>query len=723
MLTDICKSDMMKGKTIRRKDVMNHSESFDNTLIEYILSIPDGEGTEEDALYEKHPLKRIIDEMPGGFFIYRADESEEIIYANKALLRIFECETEGEFRALTGNSFKGIVYSEDYQAVEESIKEQILHSQYDLDYVEYRIVTKSGAVRWIEDYGHYMYSKEAGGLFYVFAGDATEKRQRQREAFRTINREHLRRLAMIEGLTLDFDSVFYADLDKNEIQAYRISSRFNLKFQNEYQTCEYDGFDSEYLDTWVLPEDREKVARAATPAYIRERLAQNKNFRVNYRITNHDKIEYLQLCIINVSRTERVSQIILGYRSIDDDIRHELEQNAILCEALEQSKSANIAKNTFLSNMSHDIRTPMNAIVGFTALAQKHSGDTDKVKSYLDMIEASGSQLLRLLNDVLEISRMEAGAVYVEETENNLLEIVQEVQRAVLSRATAKDIEFSLDISGMKHKYVYTDAQKLKQILVRLSRNAIKYTEAGGRVEVKVTELRELSNGLTAYQFMVKDNGIGISESFMTHMYEPFERQRNTTLSGIYGTGLGLTIIKNLVDMMGGTIEAQSVEGKGSCFTVTFHLRVREGQPPCAKEDDVSVQMKEQKKLLLVEDNEINLEIEVELLQDAGFLVDTAVNGELAVEKVKNAEPGEYALILMDIQMPVMDGYHAARAIRALENPALANIPIAALSANAFEEDRRMSRESGMNEHLAKPVNMPQLLKVIERITEGKVVC
>ncbi len=695
---------------------------FDNALIEHILSIPDeaGEcGTKEDAIYEKYPFKRIIDEMPGGFFIYRADESEEIIYANKALFRIFGCETEEEFKALTGSSFKGMVYPEDYQSVERSIKEQVIHSRYDLDYVEYRVTDKKGEIRWIEDYGHYMRSKGAGGLFYVFVGDATKKKRHQQEVFQTLSQENLQRLAMVEGLTLDYDSVFYADLDKNRIQAYRISNRFDLKFQNENQVCEYAGFDTEYLDTWVFPEDREKVARALTPDYIRERLAQHKNFRVNYRIVNQDKIEYLQLCIINVSRTERVSQIIIGYRSIDDDIRYEIERNEILCGALEQLKSANVAKNTFLSNMSHDIRTPMNAIVGFTALAQKHSDDTSKVKGYLDMIEASGSQLLRLLNDVLEISRMESGAVYVEEEENNLLEIVQEVQRAVLSRATAKDIEFSLDISGLKHKYVYTDAQKLKQILVRLSRNAIKYTEAGGKVEVKVTELRELSNELTAYQFMVKDNGIGISESFMAHMYEPFERQRNTTLSGIYGTGLGLTIIKNLVDMMGGTIDAQSVEGEGSCFTVTFHFRIKAGQSSYAKEDDAPIQMKEQKKLLLVEDNEINLEIEVELLQDAGFLVDTAVNGAIAVEKVKNAKPGEYALVLMDIQMPVMDGYHAARAIRALENPALANIPIAALSANAFEEDRKMSRESGMNEHLAKPVNMPQLLKFIESVTEG----
>ena len=705
---------------------MSHAGSFDNALIEHILSIPDETGecaTKEDAIYEKYPFKRIIDEMPGGFFIYRADESEEIIYANKALFRIFGCETEEEFRALTGSSFKGMVYPEDYQAVERSIKEQVIHSRYDLDYVEYRVTDKNVEIRWLEDYGHYMRSKGAGGLFYVFVGDVTKKKRHQQEVFQTLSQEHLRRLAMIEGLTLDYDSVFYADLDKNRIQAYRISNRFNLKFQNENQVCEYAGFDTEYLDTWVFPEDREKVARALTPDYIRERLAQHKNFRVNYRIVNQDRIEYLQLCIINVSRTERVSQIIIGYRSIDDDIRYEIERNEILCEALEQLKSANVAKNTFLSNMSHDIRTPMNAIVGFTALAQKHSDDENKVKGYLDMIEASGSQLLRLLNDVLEISRMEAGAVYVEEEENNLLEIVQEVQRAVLSRATAKDIEFSLDISGLKHKYVYTDAQKLKQILVRLSRNAIKYTEAGGKVEVKVTELRELSNELTAYQFMVKDNGIGISESFMAHMYEPFERQRNTTLSGIYGTGLGLTIIKNLVDMMGGTIDAQSVEGEGSCFTVTFHFRIKEGQFLWAKEDDAPTQMKEQKKLLLVEDNEINLEIEVELLQDAGFLVDTAVNGAIAVEKVKNAKPGEYALVLMDIQMPVMDGYHAARAIRALENPALANIPIAALSANAFEEDRKMSRESGMNEHLAKPVNMPQLLKFIESVTEGYEIC
>lgn len=700
---------------------MRHAASFDKALTKYISSISDktGErGTEADASYEVHPLKRIMDEMPGGFFIYRADESEEIIYANKALFRIFECENEDEFRALTGNTFKGIVHPEDYQAVEQSIEEQILHSKYDLDYVEYRITTQNGEIRWIEDYGHFMRRKESGGLFYVFVGDATEKKRHQQEVFQTINQEHLRRLAMIEGLTLDYDSVFYADLDKNRIQAYRISSRFDLKFQNEYQTCEYEGFDAEYLETWVFPEDREKVARAATPEYIRERLAQNKTFRVNYRIVNQDKIEYLQLCIINVSKTERVSQIILGYRSIDEDMRNELEQNEILCQALEQSKAANIAKNTFLSNMSHDIRTPMNAIVGFTALAQKHRDDAGKVKGYLDMIEASGSQLLRLLNDVLEISRMEAGTVYVEEEENNLLEIVQEVQRSVLSRATAKDIEFSLDISGLRHKYVYTDAHKLKQILVRLSRNAIKYTEAGGNVKVRVTELKELSNGLTTYQFMVKDNGIGISASFMEHMYEPFERQRNTTLSGIYGTGLGLTIIKNLVDMMGGTIEAQSVEGEGSCFTVTLHLRVQEGQPSCDREEGALVQMKEQKKLLLVEDNEINLEIEVELLQDAGFLVDTAVNGAIAVEKVKNAKPGEYALILMDIQMPVMDGYQAARAIRALENPDLANIPIAALSANAFEEDRRMSQESGMNEHLAKPVNMPQLLEFIEKVTD-----
>lgn len=699
---------------------MSDFKNFDSTLTEYILSIPDrGSAGGAEQFCKADPAKWIIDEMPGGFFIYRADEKEEIVYANKALFRIFGCETEEEFRTLTGGTFQGMVYAGDYQAVEQSIKEQIAQSKYDLDYVEYRILDKKGEIRWLEDYGHFIRNEAMGDLFYVFVGDATEKRKIQREKLRTINEEYLRRLAMIEGLTLDFDSVFYADLDQNQIQAYRISYRFAPKFQDEYQIQEYKGFDKEYLDLWVLPEDREKVARAATPEYIRERLSENRRFRLNYRTLNHGVIEYLQLCIINVGSEEHVSQIILGYRSVNEEIRHEMEQNRILCEALEQSKSANIAKNSFLSNMSHDIRTPMNAIIGFTTLAQKSLEDAGRVKGYLDMIEASGNQLLRLLNDVLEISRMESGAVQVVEEVSSLPEIVQEVQRSILVRASAKDIAFSMDVSGLKHTHVYTDAQKLKQILVRLCRNAVKYTEAGGRVEIKAEELRELQNGLAAYQFTVTDNGIGISESFMQHMYEPFERQRNTTLSGIYGTGLGLTIIKNLVDMMGGTIDVQSTEGKGSCFTVTFHFRMKEGQQCSFMEESVPPRMKEQKKLLLVEDNEINLEIEVELLQDAGFLVDTAVNGAIGVEKVKQSKPGEYALVLMDIQMPVMDGYQAARAIRALDNPALSGIPIAALSANTFEEDRRMSKESGMNEHLAKPVNMPQLLEFIEKVTEG----
>lgn len=700
---------------------MSDSRSFDSTLIEYILSMPDRgstEGTERSGGTD--PAKRIIDEMPGGFFIYRADEEETIIYANKALFRIYGCETEAEFRALTGGTFRGMVHPADYRSVALSIKEQVAQSKYDLDYVEYRITDKKGELRWIEDYGHFIRSEAMGGLFYVFVGDATEKKKIQKEKLRNINEEYLRRLAMIEGLTLDFDSVFYADLDQNQIQAYRISYRFAPVFQEEYQIRAYEGFDSEYLKLWVLPEDREKVARAVTPEYIRERLSENRRFRLNYRTVNHDKIEYLQLCIINVGSTEHVSQVILGYRSIHEEIQHEMEQNRILCQALEQSKSANIAKNSFLSNMSHDIRTPMNAIIGFTTLAQKSLDDAGRVKGYLDMIEASGNQLLRLLNDVLEISRMEAGAVQVVEEISSLPEIVQEVQRAVLVRASAKDIAFSMDLSGLKHMQVYTDAQKLKQILVRLCRNAVKYTEAGGRVAIKAEEMQELPNNLSVYRFTVTDNGIGISESFMEHIYEPFERQRNTTLSGIYGTGLGLTIIKNLVDMMGGTIEVQSREGEGSCFTVTFHFRVEEGQPFCIMEEAAVSKMKEQKKLLLVEDNEINLEIEVELLQDAGFLVDTAVNGAIGVEKVRQSKPGEYALILMDIQMPVMDGYQAARAIRALDNPALAGIPIAALSANTFEEDRRMSKESGMNEHLAKPVNMPQLLEYIEKVTETR---
>ncbi len=506
---------------------------------------------------------KFMDEMPGGFLIYRANEAEDIVYANKALLRIFQCSTLKEFREMTGNSFRGLVYLEDLDEIEESIKEQIAASQYDLDYVEYRIVRRDGEIRWIEDYGHFIRSETVGDIFYVFLGDATEKRSRQLQ--------------------------------------------------------------------------------------ILERALNNANLAIQ-------------------------------------------------------------AKNKFLSNMSHDIRTPLNAITGFTSLAKNHIDNRDEVQRYLDKIGEASGQLLDLVDKVLEISWTETKDVHVEEAECNLCEILQSVERALSPRFSGKKITFETDLTGVKHLDVYSDRDKLRQIVQYLAGNAVEYTGKGGRVRVAVVEGEQLANDYAVYRLVVSDNGIGISKEFQEHVFEPFERENNTTFSGIYGTGLGLAITRNIVKIMGGTIEVDSAIGKGSTFTVTIRLRIQETQLVSAvSPEDVAVCLNSGK-ILLVEDNEINVEIETEILEKAGFCIEIAENGSIAVEKVKKSEPGEYALVLMDIQMPVMDGREAAEAIRGLGNPELAHIPIIALSADAFENDRRLSLESGMDEHLTKPMDIDEVV-------------
>lgn len=681
---------------------------------------------------------KFMDEMSGGFLIYHADDNEQIIYANKALLRIFQCSTLQEFRKITNNSFQGIVYPEDLDEVEQSIKEQISASQYDLDYVEYRIIRKDGSLRWIEDYGHYIYSEFAGGIFYVFIGDATEKKKKHLEEKATIlnerlqneqklqslieeydkeikliNQEHLRRLEVIEGLSINYESILYADLDTDKILPYRLSSRNSPQFGNKMQARGYLWYTSEYIEEWVHPDDRQMVSVITSPGCIREKLLNHKTFYVNYRIIDNGEIQYLQLRVVNVGNKNHISQIVMGYRSVDEELRREMEQKQMLEEALNNADLAITAKNTFLSNMSHDMRTPLNAIFGYTVLARKYTSNSEAVEDYLEKIESSGRQLLDLIDKVLEISWTETNDVQLEELECNLCDIMQDLYNMLLPQAQKKNINLSVNSSRLMHYDVFSDPGKLKQLFMHLSNNAIKYTEYGGRVDVSLVELERLPNDQIVCQFTVEDTGIGIGEEFLEHIFEPFEREKNTTLSGVHGTGLGLTIVKNITEMMGGRIEVKSNAGKGSRFTVTLRLRIQEQPLSISNGNEDTLSQLMNHKILLVEDNEINLEIETEILQGLGFVIETAENGSIAVEKIKEAAPGEFALVLMDIQMPVMDGLQATQLIRKIENPDLARIPIIALSANAFESDRKMSIESGMNAHLTKPIDVPLLLETL----------
>lgn len=734
---------------------MNES-LMDHNLIEYLLTLmelPDNNSLDTDYLADTSgntetsiPLNpsdirraqeiiKFMDEMPGGFLIYRAEGNEDIIYANQAVLRIFRCDTLQEFKELTGNSFKGIVHPYDLDAVQESIRKQISDSQYDLDYVEYRSIRKDGAICWIEDFGHYLEVEELGGIFYVFLTDATAKKnqylleraalidkkekkmQSLIEAYdkekKMIHQEHLRRLEVIEGLSVNYDSILYADLDSDKIFPYRLSCRTKRQFDDRYHIVGFRWYVSNYLDTWVHPEDRAMVSQFTNPEYIRGKLSEKKTYYINYRVMSNEELQYLQLRIVNVGKSDKVTQIVMGYRRVDVEVRREMEQKQMLEDALNKANLAIVAKNTFLSNMSHDMRTPLNAIFGFTALARQKAKDNDAALAYLSKIETAGSQLLDLIEKVLEISWTESNDLNISESECNLSDIAQDVYHTLQNQAAEKNITFTLDSQGLMHPNVYSDHDRLRQVLMYLVHNAITYTNSGGNVVLHARELETLPNHHIVYQLSVEDNGIGISEAFLEHLFTPFEREKNTTFSGIHGTGLSLAITKNIVTMMGGKIEVDSTEGKGSAFTVTLRLRVLDSPTSTAAEDNMTNLT--DLKILLVEDNMINLNIETEILRELGFTIETAENGSIAVEKLANSAPGDFDLILMDIQMPVMDGRQATEAIRKLENPLLANIPIIALSANAFESDKRMSIESGMNAHLTKPMDVPLLLETISK--------
>ena len=529
------------------------------------------------------------------------------------------------------------------------------------------------------------------------------------------------------------------------------------------------------------------------------------------------------------------------------------ELNAKLQVAVEKAESANRAKSTFLSNMSHDIRTPMNAIIGFTTLALSNIDDTERVKDYLGKTLASSNHLLSLINDVLDMSRIESGKIHLEEVEVNLSDVLHDLKTIVSGQIYAKQLELYMDAMDVTDEDVYCDKTRLNQILLNLLSNAIKFTPAGGTVSVRVRQLAGKVRGCGQYEFRIKDNGIGMSQEFAQKIFEPFERERTSTVSRIQGTGLGMAITKNIVDMMGGTIEVQTAQGKGTEFTVCVPMRAQTEQRPVEKiteleglkalvvDDDfntcdsvtkmlVKVGMRAEwtlsgkeavlrarqsiemsdvyhayiidwrlpdmngievtrqirslhddtpiiiltaydwsdieveakaagvtafcskpmfmsdlretlmsalgqksadavqgllpeknadfkgKHILLVEDNALNREIAQEILREYGFLVDSAENGAVAVEKVSTAAPGSYDLVLMDVQMPIMDGYTATRKIRALDDPARAKLPILAMTANAFDEDRRNALESGMNGFLSKPIVIDDLVQELHKI-------
>ncbi len=424
----------------------------------------------------------------------------------------------------------------------------------------------------------------------------------------------------------------------------------------------------------------------------------------------------LILALVQVFRWNSAKDFFMQQEHSEQEYRKSLEQkNVALQLAVQRETKANLAKREFLFNMSHDIRTPMNAIIGFTALAQTHIDDRGQVEDYLKKISVSSQHLLSLINDVLDMSRIESGKVTLEAKPVHLPELVHELRDIVQAVVSEKDLSLTLDTVGVENEDVIADPLRLEQILINVLANAVKFTPDGGQISLWIVQKDTAPAGYADFEFHIKDNGIGMSEEFQKHIFEQFARERTSTVSKIQGTGLGMAITKSLVDMMGGRITVKSEQGKGSEFTISLRFPIGEaktGQMPPAAKASASAG----KKLLVVEDNELNLEIASTLLKEAGFEVDTAENGKVAVEKVEAASAGRYDLILMDIQMPEMDGYEATRRIRALPDTKKAALPIVAMTANAFEDDRKNALRAGMNGHIAKPLDIQKLFQVLSEL-------
>ena len=401
-------------------------------------------------------------------------------------------------------------------------------------------------------------------------------------------------------------------------------------------------------------------------------------------------------------------------KELEEKNRELAEGREALSKALAAAENASRAKTTFLNNMSHDIRTPMNAIVGFTELASAHPDEKERVQDYLGKISVSSQHLLSLINDVLDMSRIESGNISIEEADVHLPDVIRDMHTIIEQSAAAKHQKLTIDARGIRNEDIVTDKLRLNQILLNILSNAVKFTPEGGEISLRVSQLPHGQQDTANYEFRVKDNGIGMSEEFRQNVFEAFTRERTSTVSGIQGSGLGMAITKNIVDMMGGTITVESEAGKGTEVTVTLPCRFSSGERKDeAPADSASFSGKT---VLLAEDNEMNQMIATEILKQHGFEVEIAGDGDEAVRKMAEAPAGSYDVILMDIQMPKMDGYEATRQIRQMADPKKAGIPIIAVTANAFEEDRKDAMEAGMDGHLAKPYDIPKMMETLRHI-------
>ena len=801
--------------------------------------------------------------MPGGFFVYKAEKPEELIYANEATFEIFGCKDLEEFRELTGYTFKGLVYPEDYERISSSINDQIDKSDDNLDYVEYRIVRKDGMIRWVDDFGHYVETDTYGGVYFVFISDITEKRSKretdlatrqaviealsesyhtmwlisdveteqfslyrgdikgetphsapiqnaltqvrysdakdyyirttvapgdqerlneelkmeniieklQKKPQYTINylremddgterffriefvkvdmpdgkmgivcgfkdvddevreaeaearlkqQEYEEKLALhdrlieqeksreqqnklITALASDYWSVYYLELDKNEGVCYQshpdVDNGFKVGDHFPYLESV-----TAYANTYVTDQYREEFLRFIQPDSIRERLQNERVISYRYTVFRHGRESYEMVKFAGVRHPEDRPDHLMNsvgacFTNVDIETRKSLAQSEALSNALAAAEQASTAKTTFLSNMSHEIRTPMNAIIGLNNIAMNDPETSEKTKDYLRKIDTSAKHLLSIINDILDMSRIESGRMVIKNEEFSFSKTLEQVNTMISGQCRDKGLHYECHIKGKIDDYYIGDDMKLRQVLVNILGNAVKFTPSGGSVSMNIEDVAHFDKKATL-RFTIKDTGIGMSKEYLPQLFDAFTQEDTKVANSMGSTGLGMPITKSIVELMNGHIEVDSEKGVGTTFTVTVTLD--ESKRHASEEVDRGFDPHEMD-VLVIDDDEVACQHAKIVLGQVGVICDTASSGEEALDKVRmrHTRREDYHLILVDWKMPEMDGLETTKAIREIVGH---ETPIIILTSYNWDDIIEEATKAGVDSFVPKPL-------------------
>ena len=517
---------------------------------------------------------------------------------------------------------------------------------------------------------------------------------------------------IINALGSEYDPLYLVNLDEDTIELLRADVR-GTAAEEAVNNVRYTDVIRGYINKVVVPEQREQLLEKTKLETLKKELPEKGILPVNYQRIRDGAVSCFQMNCARVPSEDGISRMVVGYRNVDDVVAHEREQQRQLREALAEARHASAAKTTFLSNMSHDIRTPMNAIIGFATIALRRLDNTEQVKDFLEKVLAAGNHLLRLINDILDMSRIESGRMVINHEPMDMQEVITSCAFIAESLLSDRKVDFVREFDVFKHTELLGDELHLRQILINILGNAIKFTPDGGKIFFQVKEL-STESGKAIYHFEIEDTGMGMKQDFLERIWDSFTQENSGSCNGEKGTGLGMAITKKLVDLMGGVIKVESELGVGSKFVVETAFDIGVGEKKkveITQEPEVSL---DGMKVLLVEDIEMNMEIAQIMLEDVGIDVTTAENGQVAVNIFNNCPVGGFDAILMDVRMPVMDGLTATNIMRVLPRADAATVPIIAMTADAYEEDVRKTREAGMNAHLTKPIDPEKLLQTLK---------